>query len=83
MINRPFEKIYVKDFDGNILNAPTVYYFEEKQPDGSWKEVEILAHDHDSNPTKYMNQDKYRFMSNDRDSTYQNCRDYGTDPRHP
>jgi len=80
---RPFEKIYVKDFDGNILTTPTVYYFEEKQPDGSWKEIEVLAHDHDSNPNKYLkDKKKYRFINNDKDSTYQNCMDYFHDPRH-
>lgn len=81
-MDRPFEKIYVKDFDGNILNAPTVYYFEQKQPDGSRKEIEVLSHDHDSDPTKYMNKDAYRFINNDKDSTYQNCLDYFHDARH-
>lgn len=81
-MSRPFEKIYVKDFDGNILHAPTMYYFEQKQEDNSWKEVEISAHEHDSNPKKYMDSDMYRFINNDKDSTYQNCLDYFHDTRH-
>jgi len=78
-----FQKVYVKDFDGNILTPPTIYYFEEKQPDGSWKEIEVLAHDHDSNPNKYIkDKQTYRFINNDKGSTYQNCMDYFHDPRH-
>jgi hypothetical protein len=79
---RKFEKIYVNDFDGNILNAPTIYYFEEQQLDGSWKEIEVLAHDHDSNPEKYINNPKYRFIDNDPNTTYQNTKDYFDSDKH-
>lgn len=79
---RPFEKVYVCDFDGNILNAPTVYYFLEKQDDDTRKEVEVLAHEHDSDPDKYLDRNKYRFIENDPTATYQNTTDYYDDPRH-
>lgn len=78
---RPIENIYVDDFDGNIVNAPTTFYFEEKQPDGSWKAVEVVAHDYDANRKKYMNPDNYRF-DGDMDVSYQNFSDFHEDPRH-
>lgn len=81
-MDRLFEKNYIYDIDGNIIYAPTVYYFEEKQTNGSWKEVEVPAHDHDSNPTKYMNKEQYRFLDGDKEKTYQHCREYFDDHRH-
>ena len=79
---RPIEKIYVNDFDGNILNAPTTFYFEKKQQDGSWEVVEVTAHDYDANPKKYTNLELYKFVDNDMAISYQNFSDFGTDIRH-
>ncbi len=79
---RPIEKLYVNDFDGNILNAPTTFYFEKKQEDGSWDVVEVPAHDYDADPKKYNNLKFYRFVDNDMAISYQNFSDFSTDIRH-
>lgn len=82
MYYRPIERIYVKDFDGNIVNAPTPFYFEKKQPDNSWEVVEVSAHDYDANPQKYNDKKAYRFVDNDMAISYQNFSDFGSDIRH-
>jgi hypothetical protein len=78
MQTRPFEKSYVNDFDGNIVNAPTPFYLKKKQSDGSWEVVEVPAHDYDASPQKYHDTDNYQFM----DISYQNFSDFGSDLRH-
>lgn len=79
---RPFEKIHVNDFDGNILQAPTPFYFEAKQPDGNWLVIEVPAHEVDANPQKFSNKYYYRFVDGDITKTYQHFYDFHSDFRH-
>ena len=79
---RPFEKVHVNDFDGNILYAPTPFYFEAKQPDGDWLVIEVPAHEFDANPKKFNNKTQYRYVDGDITKTYQHFHDFHPDFRH-
>lgn len=76
------KKIFTFDLDGNLFNTPTSFYFEKKQEDGSWKEVEITPYAYDANPNIYYDPRYYRFVDNDSEKSYQNFRDHANDPKH-
>lgn len=79
---RPFEKVHVNDFDGNILYAPTPFYLEAKQPDGDRLVIEVPAHEFDANPKKFSNKENYKFVNGDMTTTYQHFHDFHPDFRH-
>lgn len=74
-IRNPFEKIYIKDFDGNILYTSTPILLEELQSDGSWEVVEVSGLEYDHNKNQYSDPEKYRFVDNDPEETFRNYRD--------
>lgn len=79
---RPFEKISIKDFDGNILHTCTLCYLEEKQTDGSWKEIEISSAEYDANRAEYQDTNKYRWKNDDLYDAFQHTLEYWSDERH-
>jgi hypothetical protein len=79
---RPFEKVSIKDFDANILHTSTPCYLEEKQSDGTWKEIEISATEYDLNKPEYQYINKYRWKNNDLYEAFQHTVENYPDPRH-
>lgn len=72
---RSFEKVYVNDFDGNILHTSTPIVLEEKQQDWTWKTVQVSIPEYDSN-TIYRNKERYRYLKDKAEDAFQHARDF-------
>ncbi len=74
MDKRKIEKIYVNDFDGNIIHTPTPILLEEKQWNDSWKTIELSILEYDHNPL--YQSDNYRFLNDKSEDSFQHMRDF-------
>ena len=48
-MNRPIDKVYSYDIDGNLFHLDTHILLEELQDDGSWKLIEVPVKEFDHN----------------------------------
>jgi hypothetical protein len=68
------------DFDGNILAPDTKhYFFDTEQQDA----IAISAHEVDSNPYLYANRERFAFLQQNPEYTYQNFFDFFPSEEHP
>lgn len=68
------------DFDGNILAPDTRHYFFDTE---SRDTIAVAAHEVDSNPYIYANRDKFQFVHQSLEQTYQNFFDFFPSEEHP
>ena len=54
-MNRPIDKVYSYDIDGNLFHLDTHILLEELQDDGSWKLIEVPVKEFDHNILNLLN----------------------------
>jgi hypothetical protein len=76
-----FEKVYVNDFDGNILNTPTCIYIDVKQPNGDRETIKIPGHEFDKEKA-YYEKIGFRRTQDNTDLTFRDFQDFSHTPNH-
>lgn len=79
-MNRPIDKVYSYDIDGNLFHLDTHILLEELQDDGSWKLIEVPVKEFDHNIL--YNSPKYKPLDDNWEKAFMNSRDFHENKKH-